>query len=241
MCIPSKNLSIWCRQANRALLVVQRLRNLLGVNSFRVGLEAAPLPRVRIMVCKANLSRIENDMTEPEKTPQQETPAKPQQPASTYAEAKPAAAAAQPQPAAAAQPYQAPAAAQPQHQAPVAPQPPHQATGQQVPPQQAYYAAPAPQPQPQQRPQNMPGMPLLYLTGGMKFGWAVCGFFMGPIAILLAWLTNQSNFPQAKSDAVKFALIGFLAELVLIILLTVLFGAAACAATTYSHSYYSYY
>lgn len=63
--------------------------------------------------------------------------------------------------------------------------------------------------QPQGAPQNMPGMPLLYLTGGMKFGWAVCGFFLGPIAILLAWLTNQSNFPQAKSEAVKFSLIGF--------------------------------
>ena len=101
------------------------------------------------------------------------------------------------------------------------------------------YGAPAQQPQ--GAPQNMPGMPLLYLTGGMKFGWAVCGFFLGPIAILLAWLTNQSNFPQAKSEAVKFSLIGFLATFVIWVLLIVLFGVAACSALTYGPSYYSYY
>ncbi len=167
-------------------------------------------------------------MTEPEKTSPQATPgAAPQPPASPYA--------------AASQPANRAAGAQPQG-APVPPagtQIPHQqAAGQHVPPQQPpYYGAP----QQPQRPQNMPGMPLLYLTGGMKFGWAVCGFFMGPIAILLAWLTNQSNFPQAKSEAVTFALFGFLAEIVAIVLFTILFGAAACAATTYSHSYYSYY
>lgn len=108
--------------------------------------------------------------------------------------------------------------------------------------QAPFYGAPAQQPQqPQAAPQNMPGMPLLYLTGGMKFGWAACGFFMGPIAILLAWLTNQSNFPQAKSDAIKFSLIGFLATFVIMILLFVLFGVAACSALAYGPSYYSYY
>lgn len=105
--------------------------------------------------------------------------------------------------------------------------------------QAPFYGAPAQQPQ--GAPQNMPGMPLLYLTGGMKFGWAVCGFFLGPIAILLAWLTNQSNFPQAKSEAVKFSLIGFLATFVIWVLLIVLFGVAACSALTYGPSYYSYY
>ena len=74
-----------------------------------------------------------------------------------------------------------------------------------------------------------------------QFGWAVCGFFLGPIAILLAWLTNQSNFPQAKSEAVKFSLIGFLATFVIWVLLIVLFGVAACSALTYGPSYYSYY
>lgn len=105
--------------------------------------------------------------------------------------------------------------------------------------QAPFYGAPAQQPQ--AVPQNMPGMPLLYLTGGMKFGWAVCGFFLGPIAILLAWLTNQSNFPQAKSDAVKFSLIGFLATFAVWVLVLVLFGVVACSAFTYGPSYYSYY
>ena len=108
--------------------------------------------------------------------------------------------------------------------------------------QAPFYGAPAQQPQqPQAVPQNMPGMPLLYLTGGMKFGWAACGFFLGPIAILLAWLTNQSNFPQAKSDAVKFSLIGFLATFAVWVLVLVLFSVAACSAFTYGPSYYSYY
>ena len=105
--------------------------------------------------------------------------------------------------------------------------------------QAPFYGAPAQQPQ--GAPQNMPGMPLLYLTGGMKFGWAVCGFFLGPIAILLAWLTNQSNFPQAKSEAVKFSLIGFLATFAVWVLVLVLFSVAACSAFTYGPSYYSYY
>lgn len=107
--------------------------------------------------------------------------------------------------------------------------------------QAPFYGASAQQPQPQAVPQNMPGMPLLYLTGGMKFGWAACGFFLGPIAILLAWLTNQSNFPQAKSDAIKFSLIGFLATFAVWVLLLVLFSVAACSAFTYGPSYYSYY
>ena len=120
---------------------------------------------------------------------------------------------------------------------------PYANASQQQPSGQApFYGASAQQPQqPQGVPQNMPGMPLLYLTGGMKFGWAVCGFFMGPIAILLAWLTNQSNFPQAKSEAIKFSLIGFLATFIIWVLLFVLFGVAACSALTYGPSYYSYY
>lgn len=91
-------------------------------------------------------------------------------------------------------------------------------------------------------PQNLPGMPLLHLTGGMKFGWAVVGFFMGPIAILIAWLTNAHNFPQAKNDAVKFSLIGFLASIVIVLLLLLLVGVTACSAvSSMSSSYYHYY
>ncbi len=108
----------------------------------------------------------------------------------------------------------------------------------QVPPQQPY-AAPAAQVPPM--PQNMPGMPLLYLTGGMKFGWAVLGFFMGPIAILIAWLTSAHNFPQAKSEAVKFTLVGFLVSLVGWVLLLMLFGFTACAAIGAAGSSLAYY
>ena len=112
-----------------------------------------------------------------------------------------------------------------------------------VPPQ----AHPAPGQVPPQRPQNMPGMPLLYLTGGMKFGWTVVGLLMGPVAILLAWLVNLSNFPQAKSDAMKFALIGFLVNLVLWFIVIMVFGAAFAVAiansgySNYGYSYYGYY
>lgn len=132
---------------------------------------------------------------------------------------------------------------QPFQQMPQTPPPPQgqQAsvppTGQ-IPPQQPF-SAPAGQVPP--APQNMPGMPLLYLTGGMKFGWAALGFLMGPIAILVAWLTNAHNFPQAKSEAVKFSLIGFLASIVGWVLLMLLFGFTACAAIGAAASGASYY
>lgn len=91
----------------------------------------------------------------------------------------------------------------------------------------------------QQPPQNIPGMPLFCLTGGMKFGWAAAGFLMGPVAILLAWLTNAHNFPEAKNAAVKFSLFGFLAQILLWVLVFGLFGCAACAAVS-SVPYYYY-
>ncbi len=109
----------------------------------------------------------------------------------------------------------------------------------QTPPQQPYGFAPSAQAAP--APQNLPGMPLLYLSGGMKFGWAAVGFFMGLVGILIAWLTNAHNFPQARSEAVRFALIGFVVSFVLVILLLVLFGFTACAALNASLSGYYYY
>lgn len=108
----------------------------------------------------------------------------------------------------------------------------------QMPPQQPF-TAPTGQVPPML--QNMPGMPLLYLTGGMKFGWAALGFLMGPVAILVAWLTNAHNFPQAKSEAVKFSLIGFLVSIVGWILLVLLFGFTACAAVGATATGASYY
>ncbi len=131
------------------------------------------------------------------------------------------------------QPVEQPASATQDQQSPQGFVPP---TGQ-VPPQQ-----PNPPFTHAASPQNLPGMPLLHLTGGMKFGWAVVGFFMGPIAILIAWLTNAHNFPQAKSEAVKFSLIGFLASIVVVLLLLVLVGFAACSAiSSMTSSYYHYY
>lgn len=88
--------------------------------------------------------------------------------------------------------------------------------------------------------QNIPGMPLFQLTGGMKFGWAVVGFFVGPIGILLAWLTNAHNFPEAKNAAVKFSLFGFLAQFLVWILVVGLFGCAACAAVSSIPPHYYY-
>ncbi|MDO4590571.1 MAG: hypothetical protein Q4B35_04180 [Slackia sp.] len=89
-------------------------------------------------------------------------------------------------------------------------------------------------------PQNIPGMPLMYLTGGMKFGWAAAGLLMGPVAILLAWLTNAHNFPEAKNAAVKYSLFGFLAQVLLWVLVFGFFGCAACVAAT-SIPGYCYY
>ena len=90
-------------------------------------------------------------------------------------------------------------------------------------------------------PQNIPGLPLVHLTGGMKFGWAVVGFLMGPVAILLAWLTNAHNFPEAKKDAIKFSLFGFLAQFLIWFVLIALFGCATCAAVTSAFTSYPYY
>ncbi|MDO4443220.1 MAG: spore coat protein SP96 [Slackia sp.] len=130
-----------------------------------------------------------------------------------------------PAPAAAPVPPAAGAAVPPAGSAPIPP-------AGQVPP---FQAAP-----PQQPVQNIPGMPLFNLTGGMKFGWAAAGFLLGPVAILLAWLTNAHNFPEAKSAAVKFSLFGFLAQFLVWILVIGMFGCAACTAATSLPSYYYY-
>lgn len=116
-----------------------------------------------------------------------------------------------------------------------APQP--QPAPQPVPePQPASQPQPAPQPQPmpqavpQPQPQQPYGQPyqqpvyapapLMQLTGGMKFGWLVIGALMGIPGIVLAWLVNADKAPQVKSDALKFAIIGFVIWIVLGILLS---------------------
>lgn len=126
-------------------------------------------------------------------------------------------------------------------QPPVAPEPPTEPMPQQQPPmgQQVPPAQPQPQPQPQQpmygapqpQPQAFyPPAPLMQLTGGMKFAWLVVGALMGIPGIIIAWLVNVDKMPQVKSDALKFAIIGFVIWIVLGFLLGLLITGAISAA-----------
>ena len=107
-------------------------------------------------------------------------------------------------------PQQPDAAPQPPATPPTEPLPQQQPSmGQQVPPaqpqpQQPMYGAPQPQPQ-----AFYPPAPLMQLTGGMKFAWLVVGALLGIPGIIIAWLVNVDKMPQVKSDALKFAIIGF--------------------------------
>lgn len=78
------------------------------------------------------------------------------------------------------------------------------------------------------------------LSGGMKFGWLVIGAFMGISGILLAWLTNAGNPQKMKSDAIKFAIIGLVINIVLIFLGSMILGTAV-ASIIYSAMPSSYY
>lgn len=124
-------------------------------------------------------------------------------------------------------------------QPPVAPEPPTEPMPQQQPPmgQQVPPAQPQPQPQqpmygaPQPQPQAFyPPAPLMQLTGGMKFAWLVVGALMGIPGIIIAWLVNVDKMPQVKSDALKFAIIGFVIWIVLGFLLGLLITGAISAA-----------
>ena len=106
-------------------------------------------------------------------------------------------------------PQQPDAAPQPPATPPTEPLPQQQPSmGQQVPP--AMYGAPQPQPQ-----AFYPPAPLMQLTGGMKFAWLVVGALLGIPGIIIAWLVNVDKMPQVKSDALKFAIIGFVIWIVL--------------------------
>ena len=99
-------------------------------------------------------------------------------------------------------PQQPDAAPQPPATPPTEPLPQQQPSmGQQVPPAQpqAFY----------------PPAPLMQLTGGMKFAWLVVGALLGIPGIIIAWLVNVDKMPQVKSDALKFAIIGFVIWIVL--------------------------
>lgn len=144
------------------------------------------------------------------------------------------------------EPAPAPAPA-PQPQAgaaPVPPAPPYQPQSpqggyQQVPPAQGYQQAPpmyAPQPV------YVPA-PLTQLTGGMKFAWVVVGALLGIPGIIISWLVNVDKVPQVKSDAVKFSVIGFVINIALAVLVSLMIGGflAALAAGLGSYGYSSYY
>ena len=105
-------------------------------------------------------------------------------------------------------PQQPDAAPQPPATPPTEPLPQQQPSmGQQVPPAQ---------PQPQQPMYGAPQpAPLMQLTGGMKFAWLVVGALLGIPGIIIAWLVNVDKMPQVKSDALKFAIIGFVIWIVL--------------------------
>ena len=100
-------------------------------------------------------------------------------------------------------PQQPDAAPQPPATPPTEPLPQQQPSmGQQVPPaqpqpQQPMYGAPQPQPQAFYPP------------------WLVVGALLGIPGIIIAWLVNVDKMPQVKSDALKFAIIGFVIWIVL--------------------------
>ena len=76
----------------------------------------------------------------------------------------------------------------------------------------------------------------------MKFGWFVVGALVGIPGILIAWLANVDKFPQVKSDAIKFSVIGLVVWAVLWVLASLAFlGVVAAALSGYSSGYSGYY
>lgn len=164
------------------------------------------------------------DMNTPNQVPQTPQPQQPQAPAPAL-QAVPVV------------PPAAPAPQQPQVKQPAvpagapAPMPPAQGfvpPAGQVPPQQ---------PLPGSMINPMPGMPLTELTGGMKAGWAVLGFLLGPAGILIAWLVNVTSHPEVKSGAIKFSVIGCVIVVVLAVLLSILAVFGMIAATEMLYYY----
>ncbi len=170
----------------------------------------------------------------------------------------------------AAQPPETPGPPSPQDVDPVSPQPSptfHQdAVGQPIPPQQPMgqqAAAPQQPPMGGQMPPRQPYQqpmygapqpqaaylpaPLMQLTGGMKFAWLVVGALLGIPGIIIAWLVNVDKMPQVKSDALKFAIIGFVIWIVLGIVMglvvgglitTAVAGALGSYGGSYGHGFY---
>lgn len=109
---------------------------------------------------------------------------------------------------------------------------------------------PAPQAQPTQQPapavpqyqqqpvQPQPNYAPQGLTGGQKAAWLFIGMFASVAGILLAAVTNLDN-PARKSEALKFAAIGFVIILVIYVLIFAMAGCST-AAMLGSSGYYSY-
>ena len=74
----------------------------------------------------------------------------------------------------------------------------------------------------------------------MKFGWLVVGFLLGIGGIVLACLTNVDKCPHVKSEALKFAIIGFVVQIVLGIVLGLTMGALFTAAVSSAMGGYGY-
>lgn len=89
--------------------------------------------------------------------------------------------------------------------------------------------------------------PLTQLSGGMKFGWLVVGALGGIVGILIAWLTNADKAPSVKGDAIKFAVIGLVINIVVSTISGIFLGisiagmiAAAASDPSFSSSGYYY-
>lgn len=126
---------------------------------------------------------------------------------------------------------QVPVAPEPSAQPAPAPAPQSQPQTEQMPPQQQPPAYGAQQPMYTPQPQPVyPPAPLMQLTGGMKFAWLVVGALLGIPGIIISWLVNVDKMPQVKSDALKFAVIGFVIWIVLqVIFGMVIFGTISAA------------
>lgn len=70
------------------------------------------------------------------------------------------------------------------------------------------------------------------LAGGQKAAWLFIGLLIGIAGILLAAVTNIDH-PERKSDAIKFAAIGFV---IAILLYVFLFGLMSCSVAMIANS-----
>ena len=87
-----------------------------------------------------------------------------------------------------------------------------------------------------------PPQPLTALGGGAKAAWFFIGFFMGLPGLLLAYATSRDQYSQVQSETVRFAVIGFLVSLAVVLLMSCVLPAvfATVMAGILSNLNYSY-